>query len=120
MDLFISDFMTTAKDWFLGGDWQLLAIVGVVAIVVALTMRGFGQLLGASVLAMILLFVGKVVVGVAQSETASDPLAYLGQLDSMLTGMMDGRGGALITATAVFAVLIVVLTILKSLVFRGE
>lgn len=120
MDLFISDFVATAKDWFLGGDWQLLAIVAVVAIFVTFTMRGFGQLLGASVFAMILLFVGKEVVVVAQGDTASDPHAYLNQLNTMLTNLMDGRGSALITATAVFAVLIIVLTILKSFVFRGE
>lgn len=120
MDIFISDFMATAKDWFLGGDWQLLGLVALVAIIVALTMRGIGQLLGASVFAMILLAVGKVVVDVAQSETPSDPQAYISGLDGMLTSMMDGRGSALITATAVFAVLIVVLTVLKSFVFRGE
>lgn len=120
MEGFLSEFTTTAKDWFLGGDLQFLGIVAVVAILVTLTMRGFGQLLGASVFAMILLYVGREVVTVAQSDTASDPQAYLTQLNSMLTATMDDRGGALITATAIFAVLIIVLTLLKSVVFRGE
>lgn len=120
MDVFVADFVGTAKDWFLGGDWQLLAIVAAVAVFVSLTMRGLGQLLGASVFAMALLYVGKAVVDVAQSEASSDPQAYVNGLDNMLTGLMEGRGSALITATAVFAVLIVVLTILKSFAFRGE
>lgn len=120
MEGFLSEFTTTAKDWFLGGDWQFVGIVAVVAIIATLTMRGFGQLLGASVFAMILLYVGREVVTVAKGETASDPQAYLAQLNSMLASVMEDRGGVLITATAIFAVLIIVLTILKSLVFRGE
>lgn len=120
MEGFLSEFTTTAQDWFLGGDWQFLGIVAVVAIIVTLTMRGIGQLLGASVFAMILLYVGKEVVTVAQGETASDPQAYLTQLNGMLTTVMDDRGGVLIVATAIFAVLIVVLTIVKGFVFRGE
>lgn len=120
MDPFIAEFMSTARAWFLGGDMTLLAVVAVVAIFVTLTMRGLGQLLGASVFAMILLAVGLVVVDVARSETPSDPQAYLSGLDTMLANMIAGTGGDLIAPAAVFAAVILVLTILKGVVFRGE
>lgn len=119
MDVFLSELIAGAKSIFLGGDYVLLGVVIVVALLVASVIRGAGQLFGASVFAMLLAAFGVGVANVAMGDNPSDPQAYLAGLDGALTGLMQDPGGAMIVGAVVFAVLLVVLMLLKSLVFRG-
>ncbi|MEM8937462.1 MAG: hypothetical protein AAGC77_13770 [Pseudomonadota bacterium] len=120
MDVFLSELITDSKALFLSGDWELLGVVLAIALITTMITRGIGQLLGASVVAMLATFFALGLVDTVKGETPSDPAAYLAALNGTLGGLMESPGGMMITLTTIFVILVLALMILKSIVFRGD
>ena len=119
MEGMIGEVRAVAESIFLSGNWTYIGMVVVAALVGVGAMRSVGQILCVSVLAMVVLGIIWLVYGGATSDAPSDPATYMGQLDSGWESLGAMSGTALVSYLLVFAVVIVVLFIGKSLVFRN-
>ncbi len=118
MEGMIGELRAVAESIFLSGNWILLAMVGVAALAGVAVMRNAGQILCASVLAMVVLALVWLVYGGATSESPVDPGAYLAQVESGWARLAETPGTTVVGYLVVFAVAIAVLFIGKSLLFR--
>jgi len=119
MEGMIGELRAVAEGIFLGGNWIFLGMVVVAALVGVAAMRSVGQIVCVSVLAMAVLGILWLVVGGARSESPTSPGAYLAQLDYGWASLGDMSGTTIILYLLVFAIVIAVLFIGKSLFFRG-
>lgn len=119
MEGMIGEVRAVGESIFLSGNWTYIGMVLVAALVGVGAMRNVGQILCVSVLAMVVLGIIWLVYGGATSDAPSDPATYMGQLDDGWASLGAMSGTALVSYLLVFAVVIVVLFIGKSLVFRN-
>lgn len=119
MELIFSDIRAVAESIFLGGDWTYLAMVLGALLVGVLAMRNLGQILCVSVLALVVLAIVWLVYGGATSATPSDPATWVAQLEAGWASMTQTSGSILVGYLVTFAVVIGVLFLGKSLLFRG-
>lgn len=118
MEGMIGEIRTVAESMFLSGDWIYLGMVSVAALVGVVAMRNVGQILCVSVLAMIALGVIWLVYGGATSEAPTEPATWLGQLEAGWAALGETPGSTLVGYLVSFAVVIAVLFLGKSLIFR--
>ncbi|WDI33091.1 hypothetical protein PUV54_07765 [Hyphococcus flavus] len=119
MEGMIGEVRATAEAVFLGGDWIWMGMVIVAAIIGLFSMRNAAQVLCASLLSMIALGLIWVLYGGATSETPTAPGVYMDQLNGGLASLSAMTGSTLVSYLLVFAVVILVLFILRSLVIRN-
>ena len=116
----IGEIRAVAESIFLSGDWTYIGMVAVAILVGVFSMRNLGQILCVSLLAMVVLGLITLVYGGATSEAPTAPATYLGQLESGWASVGAMSGTTLVGYLVTFAVVIGVLFLGKSLVFRGE
>lgn len=119
MEGMIGEIRATAESIFLGGDWIYLGMVGVALIAGVLATRNIAQVLCGSLLAMLVLALVWVGYGGATSETPTDPATWIGQVENGWANVSASSGGTLVSYLIVFAIVIGVLSLARSLVFRG-
>ncbi len=119
MDVILSDIRAVAESIFLGGDWTYLGMVAVAIVLALFAMRNFGQILCASLMAMVLLGVVWIAYGGATSEAPSDPATWLGQLEAGWASIAEISGTTMVGYLVTFAVALAVLGLGRSLLFRG-
>lgn len=119
MELILSDIQAVAESIFLGGDWISLAMVIGAVLVGVFSMRSFGQILCTSVLALVVLAIIWIVYGGATSAAPTDPATWIGQLEAGWASMGATSGSTLIGYLITFAAAIGVLSLVRSLLFRG-
>jgi len=119
MEGMIGEVRAVAEGVFLGGDYVFLGMVVVAAIIGLFAMRSAAQVFCASLLAMGML--GLIWVGYngATSETPTAPMAYKDSLDVGLSNLTAVSGSTLVSYLIVFAVVILVLFIARSLLIRN-
>ncbi len=119
MEGMIGELRAVAEGIFLGGNWAFLGMVVVAALVGVAAMRSVGQIVCVSVLAMAVLGILWLVYGGVRSDAPTSPGSYLSQLDAGWASLGAMSGATIILYLLVFAVVIAVLFIGKSLFFRG-
>ncbi len=119
MELIISDIRNVAESIFLGGDMIFLAMVIGAVLVGVFSMRSFGQILCTSVLALVVLAIIWIVYGGATSAAPTDPATWIGQLEAGWATMGGVSGSTMVGYLITFAVAIGVLSLVRSLLFRG-
>ena len=119
MDMIINDIRGVAESIFLGGNMTFLAMVIGAVLIGVFSMRSFGQILCTSVLALVVLAIIWIVYGGATSAAPTDPATWFGQLEAGWATMGATSGSTLIGYLVTFAVSIGVLSLVRSLLFRG-
>ncbi len=119
MDLFFSDVEAAANALFLSGNWVFLGMVALAIIIGVFFMRNFGQLLCGSLLALVALGVIWLVYNGATSETPSDLDTWTAQLNAGWASLQGMSGGFLAGALVTLAIVIGVIFLGRSLIFRG-
>ena len=119
MNVILNDIMAVAESIFLGGDYIGLGMVVAAILVGLFAMRSFGQLLCTSVLAMIVL--GLVWIGYygATSAEPSNPATYTNQLTAGWDTIGAMSGTTVIGYMVTIAVVLGVLFLARSLLFRN-
>lgn len=119
MEGMIGEFRAVAESLFLGGNWLFTGMVVVAALIGVFAMRNIGQILCVSVLALGVLGILWLVYGGATSGAPTDPNAYLAQFESGWASLGAMSASSLIWTLGVFAVVIGVLFLGKSIFTRG-
>ena len=119
MEMIISDIRAVAESMFLGGNWTFLAMVVVAALIGVMAMRNLGQILCVSVLSMISLGAIWLIYGGATSEEPAAPATWMSQLEAGWANIGATSGSTMVGYLIVFAAVIAILFIGKSIVSRG-
>jgi len=119
MDLILTDIRNVAESIFLGGDMIFLAMVIGAVLVGVFSMRSFGQILCTSVLALVVLAIIWIIYGGATSAAPTDPATWIGQLEAGWATMGGISGSTMVGYLVTFAAAIGVLSLVRSLLFRG-
>lgn len=119
MEMIISDIRAVAESMFLGGNWTFLAMVVAAALIGVMAMRNLGQILCVSVLSMVALGAIWLIYGGATSEAPTAPETWMTQLESGWASIGATSGATMVGYLVVFAAVIAVLFIGKSIISRG-
>ena len=119
MEGMIGEIRGAAESMFLSGDWVYLGMVIVAVLVGVASMKNLGQVICTSVLAMLVLGVIWLLYNGATSEEPAAPATYASQLESGWANLGAMSGATLIGYLIAFAVVILVLFLGRSLIFRN-
>jgi len=115
----IGEIRAVAEMVFLGGNWVFLGMVIVASLIAAVSMRNITQLVGVSIFAMLVMAVIWLIFGVISGGAFTDPATYVNQLNSGLASFGAMSAATLIGYLVTFAIVVTVLFLGKSLLFRG-
>ena len=119
MEGMIGEIRAVAEGIFLSGDWTYIGMVAGALLIGLLAMKNFGQILCVSLLAMVMLAIIWIVYGGATSAAPSDAATWMSQLEAGWAAVSASSGSTLVGYLITFAVVLGVLFIGKSLLFRG-
>lgn len=119
MEGLIGDVRGAAESLFLSGNWVWLGMVIVAVLVGVAAMKNLGQVICTSVLAMLVLGIIWMLYGGATSDAPTAPGTYVSELESGWANLGAMSGASLIAYLIAFAVVIVVLFLARSLLFRN-
>jgi len=119
MEGMIGEVRGAAESMFMSGNWVYLGMVILAVLVGVASMKNLGQVICTSVLAMLVLGIIWLLYNGATSEAPTAPNTYMSELESGWANLGAMSGASLIGYLIAFAVIIGVLFLGKSLLFRN-